>query len=240
MLTKVVALLHSKLAVAVIGAVLVGGTGTAVALAATSGHLPLTQATSESHDGATKTPDSHDNDNHAHSVSIEGVLKAYDAGGKTIGVLANGGKSPTIVAVDANTKVNGEQASSLADLSKNLGHGVEVQADKQSNGSLLAWKITVQGAEDTGNGDDNGGDAHQGQQFAFGVIASVGSGSFVVTVGNGKTRTVTVNGSTQFMGSAHSLADLKKGMHVAAVGTMQSDGSLLASRVVVAAVGLDH
>jgi hypothetical protein len=235
MLTKLAALAHSKVALAIIGAALVGGTGTAAALAATSGHLPLTHAITQDKGTpeAKETPKA-DSD-HAHSVSVEGVLKAYNAGGKTISVQAKDAKSPTTIAVDANTKVNGEQASSLGDLAKNIGHDVQVQADKQSNGSLLAWKITLQGADngsDNNSGDDNDGRGATTQQhFANGAIASVGSNSFVVTGIDGKQVTVTVNSATKYEGAIHSLSDLQKGMRVLVVGTQQSNGSLLATAV---------
>ncbi len=238
MLGKVLTLLQSKVALAVVGAVLVGGTGTAAAVAATTGHLPLGNGTGT----AKETPDaSTSQDNHGHTVSIEGVLKGYDAGAKTISVLARGDKSATTVDVDDNTRVNGEQASKLSDLTKNIGHGVQVQATKQSNGSLLAWKVTVQGAEpeatDTGqhegqdNGDGKGTGSTSQQREARGTVSSVGASSFVVTTADGTKVTVDVNNTTRYDGAAHQLSDVKVGMRVTVEGTSQSNGSLLASSI---------
>jgi hypothetical protein len=237
MLTKLAAIVQSKVALAVLGAALVGGTGTAAALAATSGHSPLGLGTAQ-HTGSTegtKAPHATEAaDDHAHTISLEGVLKGYNASGKTISVQTKDATSPTTVSVNGSTEVNGEHANSLSDLSQNISHDVQVQATKQSNGSLLAWKITVQGADTEGNGNDDHGQGNSSQNqpaIVLGTVASIGAGSFVVTRANGSTVTVTVNSSTRFEGVAHGLVDLKKGMRVAAEGTTQSDGTVLASAV---------
>lgn len=239
MTAKLLALVHSKIALAVIGVVLVGGSGAAVA-AATHGQLNLASSSAAQ---ATHTPghdSGNDADSHAHTVSIEGKLTAYDSNGKTISVQARDAKSATTIKVDANTRVNGEHASSLADLTNAIGHDVQVQADKQSDGSLLAWKVTVEGTDSGnnsgdnhgGDGGDNGGQASQHAAIA-GTVASVdtGSSSFTVKLADGTTKTVTVSSSTEFEGSAHHLADLKAGMRVAVQGTSQSNGTIAAAQV---------
>ncbi|MGZ3715976.1 MAG: DUF5666 domain-containing protein, partial [Ktedonobacterales bacterium] len=66
-----------------------------------------------------------------------------------------------------------------------------------------------------------------------GKVTSVGSGSFVMQLADGSTKTVTVNTQTQFRGSAHSLADLKANARVSALGSMQSNGAFLATSVAV-------
>ena len=58
------------------------------------------------------------------------------------------------IAVDANTRVNGEHASTLADLAKATGHKVEVQARKRSGNTPQATKVTVQGKEDEQDGTE--------------------------------------------------------------------------------------
>lgn len=255
MLSKVLAVVKTKAALAVLGVALVGGGGTA-AYAATGHQLPLIGT----HASATEKPDAtHEADNHAHTVSIEGVLKAYNAGAATISVQTEGSKpdatekpestdtpkstktpetlTTMTITVNAKTRVNGDQATTLADLAKNIGHKVQVQADKQSDGSLVAWKVTLQGADgQTGstNGDGKGNGDTSGQSHNVqGKIASVGAGSFVVKLADGSTKTVTVNAQTQFKGGAHSLTDLKANEKVSVQGTTQSDGSFLATSIEV-------
>jgi hypothetical protein len=229
MLTKLIAFAQGKAALAVLGVVLVGGGSTAVALAAMHSALPGQRASSASQDNNGKSADT----NHGHTVSLEGVLKVYDAGAHAISVLKAGAAAATSVAVNADTRVNGEHASSLADLAKNIGHKVEVSATKQSNGSLLAWKITVQGA-DSDQGSGSASDGHTGQNTqheADGKISSIGSGSFVLTLGNGTKMTVVVNSATKFGGITHAFAGLKQGLRVNVRGTLQSNGSLLATEI---------
>lgn len=270
MLSKVLAVVQSKVALAAIGVALVGGGGTAAAYVATGHQLPLlgTHATATEKPDATHEAD----DNHAHTLSIEGVLKSYN--GSTITVLSADGakpeatekpdathaaaatekpeatdtthaaeatKTPTTVTitVNAKTRINGDHASTLADLAKNIGHKVEVQADKQSNGSLVAWKVTVSGADsqsgDTSGKGDSKGDSSSSQNSQThelqGTVTSVGSGSFVLKLADGSTKTVTTNAQTQFKGSVHSLADLKASTRVVVQGTTQSNGTVLASSV---------
>jgi hypothetical protein len=71
----------------------------------------------------------------------------------------HGDKSATTIHVNSKTEVNGEHASSLKDLSKNIGQKVQVQATRQSGGTLLAWKITIEGvtnSQGAGQGNDQG------------------------------------------------------------------------------------
>lgn len=167
MLSNVLSVVKSKAALAVLGVALVGGGATA-AYAATGHQLPVTGT----HADATAKPDtSHDaGKNHGHTVSIEGVLKSY-SGGK-INVQTKDGKSTTVV-VNGNTRIEGDRASTLSALSKNIGHKVEVQADKQSNDTLVAWKVTVEGAtgdassHGNSNGNGNNGDSNKGQGHAL-------------------------------------------------------------------------
>lgn len=232
MTTKLLALLHSKIAAAVIGVLLVGGSGAAV-VAANHGQIPFTHSAAT----ATHTPDAHASDsNHAHTVSITGKLTAYDASAKTIAVQATGATTSTTISVDANTRVNGEHATALSDLTAAIGHDVQVQADKQSDGTLLAWKITVQGNDSShgngnNNGNGNGNGSHTGQHQIAGTIASIGTDSFTVTLADGTTKTVTISASTQFAGAVHSVKDLKQGMHVSIQGTDQTDGTFAASQI---------
>jgi hypothetical protein len=234
MVSKALLVVKSKVALAVLGVVLVGGGGTAVAVAATGGHVPVLSALAGH--STTKTADSgSDAASHAHTISLEGVLKSYDATAHTISVLGNGDTSATTIGVDSKTEVNGEQASVLADLTKSVGHKVQVQATKQSDGTLLAWKITVEGAtgsqgQEQGSGQGSG--QGQGQQTELqGTVASVGATSFVINLPGGGTKTVSVSKATMFAGRAHRLSDLKVGDAVSVHGSAQSDGTVAAASV---------
>lgn len=242
MTTRLLALVHNKVALAVLGVLLAGGSGTAV-VAANHGQIPFTQSAAT----ASHTPNAaSDNGDHAHTVSIEGTLTAYSSGNRTISVKTKDSGATKIIDVNSSTRVNGEHANSLSDLTNAINHEVQVQATKQSNGSLLAWKITVSAdtsSHGSGNGSDNGkdngsgsgsGNGDTGQQHVVtGTIASIGSNSFTVTVTGSSTTTVTVtvSSSTQFQGMAHDLSSLKKGMRVTVEGSMQSSNTFSATRI---------
>jgi hypothetical protein len=226
MVSKALLVVKSKAALAVLGVVLVGGGGTAVAMAATGGHVPVLSAlvgSSSAHSAAKSADTGSDASSHAHTVSLEGVLESYASGAHTISVLGNGDASATTIDVNASTKVNGEHASALADLTKAIGQKVQVQATRQSNGTLVAWKITVEGA--TGN---NG---HGQQTELHGTVSSVGATSFVLKLPDGSSKTVTTSKSTMFAGRAHRLSDLKVGDSVSVHGSAQSDGTVAATSV---------
>jgi hypothetical protein len=251
MLTKLAALVQSKVAIAVLGVVLVGGGG-AAAVAAGTGNIHLPQFAESAHTEQTpsvtegKGTSTGDTNNHAHTVSFEGVLVGVS--GTTISVQTEKSTTPVTITIDSNTKVNGElngkYVSSQSDLANAKGHRVQVQADKQSDGSYLAWKVTIEGDESTngtGNGtgdssksgDDSGKSGQNGQQTKdiSGIVTSVGAASFIVTEKDGTTVTVDVSTSTHFGGSARSIADLKTNMTVSVEGQMQSDGTLAAYAV---------
>jgi len=245
MLDKVVLLLKGKAALAVVGLIVAGGGGTAVAVAAQTHTGPFANThTSSTPSGAAHNSGS-SNNIHAHTVAIEGVLKADDAGASTISVLEHGKTSATTISVNDQTTVNGDRATSLTDLAKNLDHNVEVQADKQDDGTLLAWKVTVGGPATpnaggaTGSGGDNQGNGGQStdQRPLVGVVSSINisTSSFVLTEADGTHVTVTVSGTTEFQGSAHMLADLKAHMHVTVKGAKQTDGTIAATSLQVGA-----
>lgn len=226
MTSRLLTLLHNKIAAAVVGVLLVGGSGAAVV--ASHGQLPFTHSATSA--TATHTPDAHASDSsHAHTVSINGKLTAYAAAAKTIAVRETGATSATTISVDGNTRVDGEHANSLADLTNAVGHDVQVQAGKQSDSTLLAWKITVQG-DDSGHGNGNG-NGNSGQHQISGTIASTGTDSLVVKLADGTTKTVTISASTQFAGTARGFKDLKQGMRVSIQGSDQSDGTFAATRI---------
>jgi hypothetical protein len=155
MLSKLAALVQSKVVLAALAVVLVAGGGAAVVVAANN-H----SSTSGDHSAAsTHTPKaSHAGADHGHTVSLEGTLKGYDSGASTISVLGKDAKTATTICVNSKTAVDGAHASKLSDLKAAVGHKVQVQATKQSSGScsLVAWKVTVAGADGVHGDGDNG------------------------------------------------------------------------------------
>jgi hypothetical protein len=220
-LSKVVLVAKSKVAVAVLGVLLAGAGGT-VALAAT-GHMPSLPnvAQGANHNSA----NNNDNSNHGHTVSFEGTLKAFNAGANTISVLAVNSSSATLITVNAKTRVNGQNASKLSDLASAVGHKVQVQATKLNNGSLVAWKITVEGAM-----GDNGQENNTRREIA-GTITGVNANGFVVKTATGDSVTVVVNAQTSIAGAASTLAGIKVGMRVQVHGTSQNSSTLLADAI---------
>ncbi|HEV2456922.1 MAG TPA: DUF5666 domain-containing protein [Ktedonobacterales bacterium] len=234
MLSKLSLLVKSKVALAAIGAVLVAGGGSA-AVAAATGHLSVGGLPNAA---STHAPDASSAAGaHAHTVALEGTLKGYDSGAATISVLGINDTTATTICVDSKTEVSGEHATKLSDLTAAVGHKVQVQATKPSSGScaLLAWKVTVEAADNSGGtgGSGSGQGSGHAQKTMDGAITSVGSGSFAIKLSDGTTETVTVSTDTRFAGRAHSLADLKTGDKVVVVGTDQGGGVLAAMSVTV-------
>jgi len=165
-------LAKSKAAAAVLGILLVGGGGSAVAVAATQGHLSglgLQMASSNAKQG---------NSTEAHGKNkghAEGTLTACDATAGTIGVTDAQGTVTTFT-VTTSTKFVGDihgnnrggstSASNptfaLTDLCKMVNNvKVQVQASASTSGSATTYtatKVTVEGpgTANAGSGSDNG------------------------------------------------------------------------------------
>lgn len=237
MLTKLALLLKGKALAAALGVLLVSGGGAAVAVAAKTQTGPFAPAAASTASTQNGNHGSQANGNHAHTVAVEGILMSYDATAQTIGVQKNGETTTTTISVDDKTAVNGAQASSLADLAHSLNHHVQVQADQQSDGSLLAWKVTVGGMANpngnNGNNDNNGNGSTAGQRPVVGTVVSVDvtASSFVLKESDGTTVIVTVSATTTFQGSVHALADLKANAHATVKGTSPTAGTIAATSV---------
>lgn len=223
MLGKLALLLKSKVAVAVLGAVLVAGGGTTVALAATGApiQLPiLSQGQNHSNDGqgnAQKT-------NHDDGQQAEGVISSIDNGNNTFVVAPEHGSSVTVAVNDKTVYEGG--LNSFADLK--VGQHVETKGTLQSDGSLLASKIEGQ------NENANDKDGQDGQENDLkGTVGSIDSAhsSFVLQMAGGASKTIQVSSNTSFDGGFNSFADIKVGMTVEVKGNLQSDGSVAASDV---------
>jgi Domain of unknown function (DUF5666) len=84
--------------------------------------------------------------------------------------------------------------------------------------------------DDHGN---NQGNNHNGGQQVEGTVSSIDAGhsNFVVKPGQGAAVTVVVNAQTVFEEGLNGFGSLKVGLHIEAKGALQSDGSLLATKV---------
>jgi len=230
MLAKLVATLPAKIAAAALGGALIVGGG-ATALAAGNLHGAAHHAAHGSSRGGNTAPAQ---GKHAHTAALAGTLKAYDAGARTITVdgkkadagdehNAGGATSTFTIAVNANTRVNGRHAKTLADLANAIGSKVQVQALDDGKGTLTAWKVTV--------GDKAGDQGQQGAHFE-GSVGSVdtAASTFTLQPAQGNALTIHVSPSTTFEG-VQGLAGLKSGMRVEAEGAAQPDGSVAATKV---------
>jgi hypothetical protein len=251
MLAKLAALLHSKIGIAIVGAVFVAGTGAVVATAtgATS-HLPLVsfaQDGSHNHgdDDATKTPGGIGEQQETHGV-VASVNSAGSSFALTVKHEADDDHSDTsdehgtpttaaapkstpttsnlTVNVTADTQFEGV-TKSFADLK--AGMEAEVGGAAQADGSFLAAKVEASNGNDAENDNDED-DNHQ-EADVSGVVATVGAASFTLKDEHG-TVTITVSNTTTFEG-VRGIADLKVGMRVEIKGAKQSNGSIAAQQV---------
>jgi hypothetical protein len=171
----------------------------------------------EQDDAATKTPDA------------DGDAAKSDAGMTAV-------SGPVAVAVTKDTRVTGAGVQTLADLCGQLKQRVEAQTTKDANGKYIAWKVTLLGGGQSGNGGNGSGAA---QEITLqGTIKSVdlARSSFTLTTPTGEV-TVTVSANTEFQGSVHALAQAKAGAHVTVRGLKQANGSVAASKIILEA---DH
>ncbi len=226
MLAKLALLVHNKVALAAIGVALLGGGSAAAAVAVAHGTISLPGQSAAQHSSGTPTPKAGDNSADHDKTSLEGVLQAYNAGAGTIVVRGDHDSAATTFKVNASTDVVGYKASHLSDLAASIGQKVQVQATRQSGGSLLATKVTVEGP-----GTGNGGGSDQSTLTGTVVSVNTSAGSFVLRRPDGTKITVTVSAKTEFKGSLGKLSDLKAGQHVTLRGGMQSTGAFAASSV---------
>jgi hypothetical protein len=138
-------------------------------------------------------------------VIITGKITAFNS--RSVSV--KGAEGVCIVRMDPHTEVLGTLA---------LNAPVGIRTVLQGDSSLLAARIMVS-------------ERGAGMNSVRGIIASLGNGFFMV----GAVK-VSVNAQTVivFKGTTLSFADLKVGDQVAAVGSKQPDGSLVATKIEVA------
>jgi hypothetical protein len=153
-------LLRSKIAVAIFGAVLIAGAGSAAALAASGSaiQMPFASQTPSSHNG-----DGHHNDDQNDDQNddgqhdgheAEGTISSIDSGNSSFVVKTEHGASVTVIVNSATVFTDG--LHSFGDLK--TGMSVEVAGNPQSNGTLTATKVhgNNEGADNDSN-DDHGG-----------------------------------------------------------------------------------
>ena len=151
---------------------------------------------------------------------IEGLVQAVDAGELTV---LDQRLGAVTVLTDGSTLIRrGDTPIALDDIA--VGNRVHVKAMEQDDGTYLATEILLQGD-------------HVGGSRSFsGSIVSIddGGGSFVVHA-NDTDITVDTNGSTRFhrRGGPASFGDLAVGGSVEVRGTLQGDGSVLATKVTI-------
>jgi hypothetical protein len=153
---------------------------------------------------------------------IEGLVQAIDAGAGELRVLDQRLGAVTIV-TDGSTLVRrGDTSVPLDEVQ--VGQRVHVKAMEQVDGTYLATEIMLQG-------DRVGGS----RSFSGNVVSiDAGDGSFVVS-SNGTDITVETNASTRFhrRGGPTSFSALAVGSGVEVRGTLQGDGSILATKVTI-------
>jgi hypothetical protein len=143
---------------------------------------------------------------------------------------------PISVAITKNTRITGADVQELADLCRHLKDRVEAQTTKDANGKYTAWKVTLLGGGQNGGGNNGSGSSQEATlQGAIKSVDQVKS-SFTLTTASGDV-TVRVSAATAFDGSVHALAQAQIGAHVTVRGSRQADGSVVASKITVAA---DH
>lgn len=172
MLAKALTVVKSKIALAVLGVALVGGGGSAVALAASSGHLSgLGLQMASSHGDSSTNGNQGKSNDRGHA---EGTLTACDATGGAITVTDEAGTATTFT-VNANTTFVGDihendsggstsaskPAFTLSDLCALVNKvKVQVQATTSTSGSTTTYdatKVTVEGSDTTGSSSDSSG-----------------------------------------------------------------------------------
>ncbi len=234
MLGKLILLLKSKLALAVVGTVLVAGGGATVALASTGAHVPLVaQAqTSQSIDNDASDDHGGAQKNDGNGQQVEGSISSIDAGHTSFMVTPAQGTAVTVV-VNAQT-VFEEGLQNFAGLK--VGMDVEAKGTRQADGSLLATKVEGQNenANENEAQDENENEAQdENENELKGTIGSIDAGhsTFVLQVAGNATKTVVVSPQTVFDGGLNKFSDLKTGMSVEVKGNLQSDGTLAATRI---------
>jgi hypothetical protein len=153
---------------------------------------------------------------------IEGLVQAIEAGAGELTVLDQRLGAVSVLTDGATLIRRGDTTIPLDEIE--VGNRVHVKALEQDDGTYLATQILLQG-------DRVGGS----RSFSGSVLSiDAGDGSFVVS-SSAADITVETNGSTRFhrRGGQASFSDLAVGSSVEVRGTLQGDGSVLATKVTI-------
>jgi len=168
---KLTLLLKSKLAWAILGAILIVGAGSTAALAATGTPLPLiSQGQTSQHNDGQHNDGQHDHNDNGHQA--EGTISSIDSSQSSFVVKTEHGSSVTVVVSSATVFTDGPH--NFNDLK--VGMSVEVDGNVQSDGTLTATGVHGAGEDandDQGGGGNNGSD---GSNPTPGTDAHSGSG----------------------------------------------------------------
>lgn len=237
MFAKFAALLHSKAALALLGVLLMGAGGTTAIVSAHGTGMPSqpshTSASTNSSGNTTNAGSAGNDDRGDLQREAHGTVTSIGAGSF---VLKRGDGSSITVAVTAQTQFK-DDLHAFSDLK--VGAQVEVKGRMQPNGMLAATSIEAQAEpenannanDDDANDDANNNDA--GELHGTVVSVSASAGSFVLKLGDGTTRTVTVSRQTAFEDDASGLSGLKSGAQVEVNGSAQANDAFAATRVEV-------
>jgi hypothetical protein len=166
-----------------------------------------------------------------HGNRVFGTIQSV-AGGSFV-VMGRDGKSYTVVTT-SGTRVLAAQRGRLSDIK--VGDIVHVMATKGQDGSLSAVAVQDLPAGLTlGRGGRSGPrDTNSDRVFVAGSVAGVSGGSLSVTSASGSATTVAVPESARIQRVAVlPVSSLAAGARVSAMGTLNPDGTLSASTVMV-------
>lgn len=162
---------------------------------------------------------------------VFGTIQSVSAG--SFVVTGRDGKTYT-VKTTAATKVVTRTAARLNDVK--AGDMVRVVATKAQDGSLTAVAVrdVPAGLGYAASGRGGVRETNSGRVFVSGSVASVGGATLSVASTGGAATTVGVPASAKISRTtAVPLASLAAGAHVAAMGTLNPDGSLSATTIMV-------
>jgi hypothetical protein len=190
----------------------------------------VTFATVQRHASAQTQPPSQPTQQHRGN-RVFGTIQSVSAG--SFVVTGRDGKTYT-VKTNAVTKVLTQTAARLSDVK--AGDMVRIMAQKAQDGTLTAVAVQDVPAGLSFGGPGRGGvrDTNSGRVMVSGSVASVSGTSLSVASTGGAATTVAVPASAKVSRTATvPWTSLVAGAHVAAMGTLNPDGSLSAATIMV-------
>jgi len=179
-----------------------------------------------------------------------GVITAVNPAGSslTVRVLTPGGRQlvgadTVTVLVQTGTEMHFARGDDDVDRGRSgrtgefrVGDRVHIQAIRLNSGQFLAMRVTVQNRQAPAPVPNVGvrRQTAQGQGIQFqGIVIETGNRSLRVRQTNGSLRTVLVTPTTEITGRVSAYRDVRAGDPVEVRGTLNSDGSVAATRIIV-------